>query len=320
MKKVLCILIAGAALSGCSIRQAAYNSVSDMLAPTPPSKPPKALPDGRKDPMTALTGENDPQLVKEFFPTALKLYEIMLIQNPEHQGLGIMTGQLYIMYANAFVQTPAEQLPMDQFDKQNDEYRRAQNFYVRGKNYVLGALDCKYPGFSASVFGSDPASSAATLSKCKKNDTPALYWAGAGALGAFSLSPLDTDLLANLGGSLAMLEKAAELDPAFNKGALWEVLMSFYAGAPESLGGGRDKALEAYGKALLYSEGKSPGTHIGYARSFCIPAQDSAGFDEAIEKALAVDPESQAENRLVITIAHSQAQWLKDHKSDFILE
>lgn len=329
MKKILCILAAILSLSSCSIKHMAYNAVADMLAPPPPkeTKTPKAIATNVKNtknapvnPMSALTGENDPQLVSDFFPTALKLYEIMHFQNPTHEGLSSMTGQLYIMYANAFIQTPAEQLPSERYNEQNDAYMRAQNFYSRGKRYVLESLDHKYAGFSLSVFGSDPALVAKTLAKCKKTDVTDLYWAGAGALGAFSLSPLNTDYIATLNGAVAMLERGTELDPSFNNGAIWEVLMSFYAGAPDSLGGGKDKALAAYEKALQYSKGKSPGTHIGYARAFCIPSQDSAGFDIAIEKALAIDPESQIDNRLVLTIAHTQALWLKEHKSDFILE
>jgi len=284
------------------------------------TKPAKASDEKKSDPMLALTGENDPELVRDFFPTALKLYEIMHLQNPGHEGLSVMTGQLYIMYANAFIQTPAEQLPAEQFDKQNEAYLRAENFYLRGSRFVLEALDRKYRAFSASVLGQDEKAAAAALERCKKADTAALYWAGAGALGAFSLDPLDTNLLAILPGSVAMLERASVLDPSFNRGAIWEILMSFYAAAPESFGGGRDKALAAYEKALEYSNGTSPGTHIGYARSFCIPAQDGAAFDAALEKALAVDPESQPENRLVITIARRQALWLKEHKADFILE
>lgn len=310
--------IAVFALSACSIRQAALNSASNMLAPPVPDVPKKQV--AGSDPMLALTGENDPELVRDFFPTALKLYEIMQLQNPGHEQLAIMTGQLYIMYASAFVQGPAETIPLDRFDEQDAAYRRAQNFYLRGRDFVLKALDHRFKGFSASVFGSDENSMRATLAKCKKADAAALYWAGSGALGAFSLSPLDASYGPLLPGSLAMLERAAELDPSFNSGAIWEVLMSFYAAAPDSLGGGRDKALAAYDKAIEASGGKTPGPYIAYVRFFCIPAQDSAGFDEYIDKAIAIDPESQPENRLALTIARRQASWLKEHKADFILE
>jgi predicted anti-sigma-YlaC factor YlaD len=311
--------IAALVLSGCSaIKQAGMNGMSNVLAPTVPDGPKKNPAD--PDPMIALTGENDPELVGDFFPTALKLYEIMHIQNPKHEGLSIMTGQLYITYAAAFVQGPAERLPLDRFDEQDTAYRRAQNFYLRGRGFVLEALDHRYKGFSATVFGSDEGAMRATLARCKKDDAAALYWAGSGALGAFALSPLEASYGPMIPGSVAMLERAAELDPSFNSGAIWEVLMSFYAAAPDSLGGGKDKAIAAYDKAIEVSGGKTPGPYIAYARFFCIPTQDGAGFDEYVEKALAIDPDSQPANRLALTIAHRQAAWLKEHKADFILE
>ena len=311
--------IAAMGLSGCTaIKQAGMNGVSNMLAPTDPVPPTYTA--SAPDPMIALTGENDPELVGEFFPTALKLYEMMHIQNPKHEGLSIMTGQLYVMYAAAFVQGPAECIPLDRFNEQDAAYRRAQNFYLRGRGFVLEALDHRYKGFSAAVFGSAENAMRATLARCKKGDAAALYWAGSGALGAFSLSPLEASFGPMIPGSLAMLERASELDPTFNSGAIWEVLMSFYAAAPDSLGGGKDKAIAAYDKAIEVSGGKTPGPYIAYARFFCIPAQDGAGFDEYIEKALAIDPESQPQNRLALTIAHRQAAWLKEHKADFILE
>lgn len=315
MRKLFILPLILLTLSGCSIKKMAFNATADMLAP-----PPSTMIAGDDNPMIALTGENDPELVGAFFPTALKLYEIMHLQNPQHENLAVMTGQLYVMYANAFVQGPAEQLPFDQFDRQNHEYERAQNFYMRGRGFVLKALDSRYPGFSSTVFGTDEQARTTLLASCKKEDTDALFWAGSGLLGAFSLSPMDAQFQEFLSGSLAMLETASILNPGFNNGAIWEILMAFYAGAPESLGGGRGKALAAYEKALYHSNGENPGTHIGYVRSFCIPAQDSAGFDEHLEKALAIDPDSQPENRLVIVIAQRQARWLKAEKGEFILE
>lgn len=315
MKKVLVPIALLTFLTGCSIKKMAFNSVADMLAP-PPSTTPVAGP----NPMIALTGESDPELVRDFFPTALKLYEIMHLQNPEHAGLAAMTGQLYVTYAAAFVQAPAERLPPEQFDVQDAEYRRAQVFYVRGSNFVLKALERTHPGFGSSVFSLDAGAREATLAKCAAQDAQSLYWAGAGLLGAFSLSPLDTSYLERLPGAVSMLERSAALDPGFNNGAAWEALAQFYAGAPDSLGGGKDKSRAAFDKAFEISGGRNPSTFVAYARALCIPAQDSAGFDEYIDKALSIDPESDPDNRLTLVITRRQALWLKAHKADFILE
>jgi len=260
------------------------------------------------------------QLIAEFFPTALKLYETMSMQNPDHDGLALMVGQLYVTYANAFVQQSASELPAEAFTEQNRQYERAMLFYLRGRSFSLRGLDIRHPGLTAAVFGTNPDAAKKALSKCVKADVAGLYWAASGALGAFSLSPLDSSKMALLPGTLALLERANELDPAYGAGGLQEIRMAFYAGAPDYLGGNRDKALEAYKLALEYSKGQSPSTYIGYAKSFCVPAQDSAGFDEAVAKALAIDPESQPENRLALTLGHRQALWLKEHKGDYFLE
>lgn len=302
-------------LPSCSLRKAAYNSVADMLAPEYTKKPAEG-----PNPMIALTGEDDPELVADFFPTALKIYEMMHLQNPTHPDLAIMTGQLYVTYANAFVQQPAERLPAERFDEQNAAYFRAKKFYVRGRDFALKGLELRHPGIGAACVGLDESARRDALADCELEDVPGLFWAGSGALGAFSLDPMDSEMTAWVIGALAFLERAAELDPLFNNGGLWEILMAFYAAAPESLGGGRDKALAAYDRALEINGGKSPGTYVAYARAFCIPAQDGAGFDEAIAKALAIDPNSDPDNRLALTLSRRQAEWLAAHKADFILE
>ena len=316
-KKIL-LFLAGLLLllSSCSIKQMALNSVANTLAPFPA---PKADASGGIDAAAALTGEDDVPLIAAVFPTVLKAYEILHLSNPQHRGLAIMTGSFYVMYANVFVQTPADYIPDTQFQRKNLEYHRAKKFYLRGASYVMESLDGAYPGFSAAMNRYTEEEGAKFLARCKPADTESLYWASCGILGAFSLDPLDTDALAAVPGALAMLERATELDPAYNEGAIWELLATFYAAAPEALGGSPEKALEAYQKALDLSGGQRPSVYILYAQSFCIPAQDSAGFDEALIKALEIDPAEQPGNKLTITLSQEKARWLQATKEDYFL-
>jgi len=302
-------------LPSCSIQRLAMNTTANMLAPSPHSRPRTGA-----DPMIALTGENDPELVAEFFPTALKLYEMMMLQNPRHEGLALFTGQLYIMYANAFIQTPAEKLSSDAFSDQNAAFFRAKNLYLRGAGFVLAGINIRYPGFKIDIQSGNEQQINRAFKRLKKPDVSSLYWAGAGILGAFALDPMDSAVIARVQSAVLMLEHGTILDPAFNNGALWEVLMAFYAAAPESMGGGEEKARMAFEQALHWSKGQNPSTWIAYARTFAIPAQDSKGFDEAISRAIAIDPDSRPHERLALTIARRQAIWLKNHKPDFILE
>lgn len=303
-------------LGGCSIKRMAFNGIANTLAPFPA---PKSEASGGIDAAAALTGEDDVKLVSEVFPTVLKTYEILHLSNPKHRGLAVMSGSLYIMYANAFVQTPADYIPETQFQKKNLEYVRAKKFYLRGARYVLESLDGAYKGFSEAITHYTEDTGAVFLARCKAADVESLYWAGCGILGAFSLDPMDTDALSSVQGAVAMLERAAELYPSFNDGAIWETLAAFYAAAPESLGGGMEKADDAYRKALELSGGQRPSVYVLYAQSFCVPVQDSAGFDEALRNALTIDPETQPNNKLTIALSQEKAQWLQKMKSDYFL-
>lgn len=307
----LCFLLF---FTGCSIKQAAFNSLADTLAPFPAVKTETA------GAVAALTGEDDVQLVSEVFPTVLKTYEMLHLSNPKHRGLAVMTGSLYIMYANAFVQTPADYIPETHYEQKNNEYLRAKKFYLRGAQYVLKSLSDAHPHFAELIADYSEDQGEPLLAQCITAEAESLYWAGSGILGAFALDPMDTEVLAAVPGAVAMLERAAVLDSSFNDGAIWEVLAAFYAAAPEPMGGGIEKAQHAYQKALELSKEQRPSVHILYAQSFCIPAQDSAGFDEALQRALEIDPEAQPENKLTITISREKARWLQKTKGDHFLE
>ncbi len=313
-------LIAVLTFSSCSIKQMAYKSVANGMAPLPEKKAKIKIDPNAPNPITALTGEDDIQLVGEVFPVILKLYEAMHIQDPTHRGLALMTGELYIMYANVFVETPANYISDDDFDKKNEELLRARKFYKRGAKMALSALDLAYDGFKEAIHYDKKEEIAKALSQCKPFDAEALHWAGAGILASFALDPMDSENIQSLAGGVAMLEKATKLAPEFLDGSSWEILCKFYAAAPEALGGSTEKAEEAYKKVLSISKGKNPSIFVTYASSFCITKQDSKGFDEAIEKALSIDPELQPENKLTIKLAQDHARWLKAHKEDFIFE
>ena len=274
----------------------------------------------KNDPMLALTGETDVILVGDFFPTALKMYEILQAQNPDHLGLAYMTGSLNVMYANAFVQTPAESLGVDEFDKQNAEFERAKLHYLRGRDLELRFLDGRHKGFADAMFSGDEKRIAAAVAEMDNNDVDAAYWCGAGWLAAFSLDILNPDLIANLVAPIALLNRAAEINPDYNGGAIWDVLFNFYMAAPGDFGGDPERGMQCYEEELRVSGGKTPGPYVTYATAVCIPNGDEEGFDEALDKALAINPDDVPATRLMTTIAQNKARYLKAHKSDYFVQ
>ena len=321
-KLVILIFLIPFFFTSCFVTTMAIDGVSTTLAGSnkkgiPQKKNPKKA---GNDAMLALTGETDVTLVSDFFPTALKLYEIILTQNPDHLGLMSMTGSLNVMYANAFVQSPADYLTIDEFDKQDSEYKRAILHYLRGRDRCLNALDGRHKGFKDLINSADEDKISKAVKMLDKNDVATAYWAGAGWLGAFSLDPINADMLGNLGAPVAILERACELDPDYSNGGIWELLAQFYMSAPVDFGGNPDRAYECYDEAVRASDGKTPGPYIVYAQTFCIPNGDEAGFVDALTKALEINPDDDPSTRLMTTINQNKAKYLLENKSEYFLE
>ncbi|MCL2185755.1 MAG: TRAP transporter TatT component family protein [Treponema sp.] len=284
----------------CSINKMAMNLIADALTG-----------EGSSD---VFTGDGDPQLVGDAIPFAIKMYEALLDQNPDHYGLSNTTGSMFVMYANAFVQGPAEMLPTTKYQEKQEAINRARNLYLRGLTILYNGLDLKYPGFSSSFKdGRLPE----ILAKMKKRDVPALYWSAAAGLSAFSLNPFDLDLGMRIVEFHSLVERAYELDPDFNYGALDEFLLLFHASIPSGMGGDITKAETYFQRALEKTSGNSAGTYVAYAQSVCIPAQNYNLFKELLEKALAIDVNKNPSTRLVNIISQKKARFLLDSASRF---
>lgn len=322
MKKIYVFIFTTIVLSifsSCSIQQMAYNAIAPL-----PEVQYKAETKSKKNadanPILAFTGESDVQLVADAFPVLLKGIEMLYFNNKKHRGIAVMAGQLYIMYANAFVERPASQLSDDFYDEKYAGLMRAKKFYLRGSEYALQALEEEYSGFLKAVFDENEEIAMSAIKRLRIHNVETIYYGASGILAAFALEPMDPDILEQVSGARLMLERATELRPDYNDGALWEVLTSFYGAAPEYLGGGMDKAEYAYKNALEYSRGESPSTYVTYAKTFCVPAQDGKAFENALKKALSIDPDARPETRLMTILSQNDARWLLEHKSEFIYE
>ncbi|MCL2609871.1 MAG: TRAP transporter TatT component family protein, partial [Treponema sp.] len=125
------------------------------------------------------------------------------------------------------------------------------------------------------------------------------------------------DLSANIPAWHQMILRAYELDPDFGGSTLDEFLLLYYASVPEMLGGDPELARKHFDLAMEKSGGGSTGALISYARSISVPEQDYERFRDLLERALAVDPNDNPENRLVIILDQRRARWLLENARDF---
>jgi predicted anti-sigma-YlaC factor YlaD len=294
--KILCALLlplAALICTNCSINNMVANALTSNVGGT------------------VFTGDTDPELVGDALPFAIKMFEALLDSTPKHQGLMLTTGSLFVMYANAFIQGPAEMLEIEDWQEREAALNRAKQLYLRGNTILYRALDTKYKGFINAVAQDDTREAA--LKKCKKEDVALLYWTVAGGLAAYSLDVLDFDLSIHLPEWSAMIIRAYELDPNYGGASLDEFLVIFYAALPELLGGDKEKAKVHYQRALEKTGGNSAGAHVTYAQSICVPAQDYETYKDCLEKALAIDPDADISTRLVTIVSQRKARWLLDN-------
>jgi predicted anti-sigma-YlaC factor YlaD len=243
-----------------------------------------------------------------------------LSKQPGNMKNAITAASHHIMYANAVIQADAAMLPVSLFDLQNAEFIRAQSHYITGRDYLLDAFDFRNPGFKDNLISGSVAKIDEALSHLTTTDVDAAYWMGAGWLGAFSLDPLNDELLANMLGAVKLLEKANEFDGEYSNGAIWNILCAFYAAAPADFGGDRERALFCYEQSLRISQGKLPDPYVTYAESICVPSQDIDGFEEALTLALAVKRgEIPQSSRLAASITQRKARWLLEHKDNYFI-
>ncbi len=306
------IILGGLLLPSCALDKIATRALADTLS-APGSN-------------TVFTGDDDPQLVGDSLPFTIKMYESILASQPDHRPLRTTVGSLYVMYANAFVATPAQFLPEENFEEKDRAKIRAKNLYLRAGNILKLGLSQVNPQFEASFSGYEGALSfERLLDTYKKEDVSTLYWYAAAWLSAASLDVLDGTLSLRIPQVKAMVDRAFALDPDWQGGALHSFLMIYYSSMPEMLGGSAQKALFHYDALLRLGKGASADAWMARAETWALPRQDKTGFVDFMNKILSLDPQSNKDQTLVTVLAQNKAKYyLKNLEllfwSDVILE
>ncbi len=288
------------ALAGCAaLRRAAVHSVARSLA-------------GGGG---AWASDDDPQLVRDATPFALKTIESLLESDPRDPDLLLAAARGFTEYAYAFVDTDAHELEARDFAAARVERERARRLYLRGRDYGLRGLEARHPGIAAGL-RQQPA---AAVAACARNDVALLYWSGAAWGGAIGAGKDHPELVADLPAVRALLERALALDEGFEHGAIHAALLPFDA-LSGAMGGSPERAARHYQRALALSGGGDAGIYVTWAESVAVARQDRKGFDAALASALAIAPDAVPATRLANRVAQRRARALKAREDELFLE
>lgn len=298
---VIGVLLCALTGSSCSVKKYAIRKVGDSLNSGP----------------STFETDDDIELVGDALPFSLKFVETLLAGVPDDPDLLLTACRGFVLYSYAYVDFEAEQTIETDLDEGRRQRARARNLYLRGLGYGLKGLEGLYPGFESRL-RTDPVAAAALLNPNKAaRDVPFLYWTAA-ALGlAISVSKDDATMLSRIPEVEAMLNRAIELDSAWDDGSLHAFAVTFEGAKPS--GGSREAIDKSFRTAERMSGGNDAGLYVAYAENVAIPEQDAVLFREMLGKALAINPDAVPARRLANLIAQRRAQWLLDRIGDLFL-
>lgn len=284
---------------GCSIKRLAVNKIGDALAGGG----------------TTFASDDDPELVKAAVPFSLKLMESLLAENPNHRGLLQAAASGFTQFAYAFVQQEADEIESEDLARATAMRQRAKRLYLRARGYGLRGLEVAHPGFTAQLH-TQPRQA---VQMARRRDVPLLYWTAAAWASAISLSKDEPALVAEIPQMEALIDRALELDEAYDRGAIHSFLISYEMARQGAAGDPAERARRHFDRALELSGGQEAGPLVAYAEAVCAQKQDLAQFDALLQRALAIDPEAHPETRLVNAIMQRRARWLLSKRDELFL-
>ncbi len=289
-----------AATSGCSLRQMAINTLADALAGS----------------SSAFATDEDPELIRDALPFALKTIETLLAESPENTGLLISACQGFVLYGAGFVELEADRLEATSYRQAKRQHERALKLYLRARGYCFRALELTLPGASGALIRTEEGA----LAGARAEDVRLLYWTAA-SWGTAIVAGLDRpELVADLPAVRALLERALELEPDYDRGALHDAMMLLEFAEIASGVGSLERAREHYERALELHGGARAGTYVAWADSVSVQQQDREEFERLLEQALAVDLDRDPESRLANLIQQDRARWLLSQAGDLFLD
>jgi len=299
LRRLLPLALPLLALPGCSVRKLAVNSLGDALAKGGSS----------------YARDDDPELIAEATPFALKTMEGLLDEAPRHTGLLYATAAGFTQYGYAFVQQEADFTEAADLARATHLRNRARGLYRRALDYGLRGLEVDFPGFRERL-RSDPRGA---LARTGKRHVPLLFWTANAWGAAIALSKDDAELTADQASAEALMRRALELDEGYEHGSGHDFFI-VYEGGRSSVGGSVEKAREHLSKSVAFSRGRRAAPYVAFAETVSVAGQDRREFEATLEKALAIDPDGVKELRLSNRLYQKRARWLLGRTDELFVE
>jgi len=253
-----------------------------------------------QDQANVMKRESDPELARLAIPAQLKMLEGLLQSEPENLDLQLLLAESFCSYSFAFWE--------------DEDQERAGNWYLRGKNYALSALQSLTgnPEFSKG----DLEGWENSLKKLDANSLPALYWLTQCWGGWLTMNLHNPFAFADISRIAPALKKVLVLDPNFYNAGAHRGLGVFYGSRTKILGGNPEKAKVNFEKSLSLTKGKFLINSFLFAKTYAVQNQDRDLFEKLLNEILEAPDDLFAEERLANEVAKLKAKRLLESIDD----
>jgi predicted anti-sigma-YlaC factor YlaD len=296
----LLLLALATAMTGCSVKKFAVNKLGDSLASGG----------------TTFQSDDDPDLVGQALPFSLKLMESLLAESPKHLGLLFAASSGFTQYAYVYVQQTAEQAEDKDLDVADALRARARRLYVRAKNYGVRGLETRYPGLDEQLQRNPKLA----LKKTNARDVPLLYWTGVSWGAAIAEAKDNPEMVADQLIVEALVDRAYELDPNYQNGAIDNFLITYESVRVGGSTGSVARSRKHFDRAVELTSGHSASPYVALAEAVSVSNQDRQEFETLLKKALSVNPDARPEWRLSNLVMQRRARWLLSREDELFLK
>jgi len=129
----------------------------------------------------------------------------------------------------------------------------------------------------------------------------------------------NADLIADLVFVEALIDRALELNEAFDAGAIHAFLIPFEMARLGAPGDPAVRARRHFARAMELNGGGQAGPLVSLAEAVTVVKQDRKEFRNLLEKALAIDPGLHPEWRVANLLMQRRARWLLTRTDELFL-
>ena len=241
----------------------------------------------------AMNEESDLQLAEDSMPANISMLNGMIHLDPENIQLHIYAAQAYYGLSYGF--------------NEDNDIKRAENFYLRGLKHGLIALDLiglkDVKKMKIDEFEKQ-------LQKLDKDDVAAIFWTASNWAKWIDLNRDDAASLIQLAKPTAMMQRVLELDDTFYYGSAHIYFGVFYGARPPMFGGDFSKAKKHFDRAREITDNKLLVADLLLAQYLSRQMFDRNDFHQRLTKIVDAPEDLYPELTLINQIAKRKARLL----------